>query len=52
VFIVYDSVANNMSNARLQFMTIELNKGSSILPEAYADYTNVFNFNKTAKLQT
>jgi hypothetical protein len=29
-----------------------LNKGFFILPEAYADYTNVFNSNKAAKLQT
>jgi hypothetical protein len=52
VFIVYGSVTNNMSNVRLQFMIIELNKGFFTLPEAYADYADVFNFNKIAKLQT
>jgi hypothetical protein len=41
-----------MSSAKLQFMAIELDKGSSTLPEAYADYANIFNPNKTAKLQT
>jgi hypothetical protein len=52
VFIVYGSVTNSISSARLQLIIIELNKDSFSLPEVYADYTNVFNFNKTAKLQT
>jgi hypothetical protein len=52
VFIVYGSVASSMSNARLRFMVIELDKDSFTLPEAYADYTDMFNLNKTAKLQT
>jgi hypothetical protein len=39
-----------MNNAELQFITIELDKGSSTLPEAYTDYTNMFNPNKAAKL--
>jgi hypothetical protein len=52
VFIIYDSVANNMSNARLQLIVIKLDKGSSTLPEAYTNYTNIFNLSKTAKLQT
>jgi hypothetical protein len=50
VFIVYGSVINNISRARLQLITIKLNKDSFTLPEAYADYTNMFNLNKTAKL--
>jgi hypothetical protein len=50
VFIMYNSVASNMSNAELQFITIKLNKDFFTLPEAYADYANIFNFNKTAKL--
>jgi hypothetical protein len=31
-------------------MVIELDKDSSLLPEAYADYANMFNLGKTAKL--
>jgi hypothetical protein len=50
VFIVYDSVTNSINNARLQFMTIKLDKNSFTLPEAYADYADMFNLNKTAKL--
>jgi hypothetical protein len=50
VFIVYDSIANNINNAKLQFITIKLDKDSSLLPEAYADYNNVFDFNKAVKL--
>jgi hypothetical protein len=49
---VYGSVANNMSNAGLQFIAIKLDKDSFSLPEAYVDYINVFDFGKTAKLQT
>jgi hypothetical protein len=41
-----------MSNAGLQFITIKLDKDSSLLPEAYADYTDVFNLDKAVKLQT
>jgi hypothetical protein len=41
-----------MSNVRLQLITIELDKDSFSLPEAYTDYANIFNFNKAAKLQT
>jgi hypothetical protein len=41
-----------MSSARLQFMVIELNKDFFTLPEAYADYVNMFNPGKAAKLQT
>jgi hypothetical protein len=41
-----------MSSAGLQFIIIELDKDSSLLPEAYADYSNMFNSNKAAKLQT
>jgi hypothetical protein len=52
VFIVYGSVTNNMSSAGLQFIIIELDEDSSSLPEAYADYNNVFNLNKAIKLQT
>jgi hypothetical protein len=52
VFIVYDSVASNINSARLQFMAIELDKGFSSLPEAYTDYTDIFNLNKAVKLQT
>jgi hypothetical protein len=48
---VYGSVASNMSNVRLQLITIKLDKDSSLLPEAYADYANVFDFGKTVKLQ-
>jgi hypothetical protein len=51
VFIVYDSVANSINNARLQFITIELDKDSSSLPKTYTDYSNIFNPSKTAKLQ-
>jgi hypothetical protein len=51
VFIVYDSVANNISNVRLQLIIIKLDKGSSSLPKAYADYSDVFNPNKAVKLQ-
>jgi hypothetical protein len=50
VFIVYGSVTNSMNSAGLQLMTIELDKDSSSLPEAYADYNDMFNFNKTVKL--
>jgi hypothetical protein len=52
VFIIYGSITNSMSNARLQFITIKLDKDSSILPKAYADYADMFNFSKTVKLQT
>jgi hypothetical protein len=52
VFIVYGSVTSSMSSAGLQFMTIKLDKDSFTLPEAYADYANIFNFNKAVKLQT
>jgi hypothetical protein len=52
VFIVYDSVASNMNSAGLQLMAIKLDKDSFTLPETYADYANIFNFNKAAKLQT
>jgi hypothetical protein len=31
-------------------MAIKLDKGFSILPEAYADYVNVFDLSKAAKL--
>jgi hypothetical protein len=47
---VYGSIANNINSAGLQFMAIKLNKGSSSLPEAYADYSDIFNFDKAAKL--
>jgi hypothetical protein len=50
VFIVYGLVASSISSARLQFIAIKLDKSSSTLPETYADYTNMFNFNKAAKL--
>jgi hypothetical protein len=50
VFIVYDSVTSNINSAGLQLMAIELDKDSFILPEAYADYANMFNPNKAAKL--
>jgi hypothetical protein len=50
VFIVYGSVASSISSAGLQLMTIELNKGSFLLPEVYADYNDVFNLSKAAKL--
>jgi hypothetical protein len=33
-------------------MAIELDKDSFLLPEAYADYTDMFNLSKAAKLQT
>jgi hypothetical protein len=33
-------------------MAIKLDKDFSTLPEAYADYADVFNPNKAAKLQT
>jgi flagellar hook protein FlgE len=49
---VYGSVANNINNAGLQLMAIKLDKDSFSLPETYADYNNIFNPNKTAKLQT
>jgi hypothetical protein len=52
VFIVYSSVASSMSSVRLQLMAIKLDKGSFTLPEAYADYANMFNSDKAAKLQT
>jgi hypothetical protein len=52
VFIIYDSVASNMSSVKLQFMIIELNKGFFTLPEAYTDYADIFNPDKAAKLQT
>jgi hypothetical protein len=32
-------------------MTIELDKNSFLLPEVYADYSDIFNFSKTVKLQ-
>jgi hypothetical protein len=50
VFIVYNSIANNINSAGLQLMAIKLNKDSSSLPEAYADYINIFNLNKVIKL--
>jgi hypothetical protein len=50
VFIVYGSVANSINNAKLQFIAIKLDKDSFTLPEAYTDYINIFNPNKTAKL--
>jgi hypothetical protein len=50
VFIVYGSVANNINSAGLQFMAIKLDKGSFSLPKAYANYVNVFNLSKAAKL--
>jgi hypothetical protein len=49
---MYSSIASNISNVRLQFIAIKLDKDSSTLPEVYADYTNIFNPGKTAKLQT
>jgi hypothetical protein len=52
VFIVYDSITNNINSAGLQLIAIELNKDSFSLPEAYADYANVFNLSKAVKLQT
>jgi hypothetical protein len=52
VFIVYGSVANNMNSAGLQFIIIKLDKDSFSLPEAYADYSNIFNSGKAVKLQT
>jgi hypothetical protein len=33
-------------------MAIKLNKGFSLLPEAYIDYADMFNLNKAIKLQT
>jgi hypothetical protein len=33
-------------------MAIKLDKGFFTLPEAYADYANMFNPNKAVKLQT
>jgi hypothetical protein len=39
-----------MSSAGLQLIIIELDKGFSLLPEAYADYANVFNLGKAVKL--
>jgi hypothetical protein len=50
VFIVYGSIANSINNVRLQFITIKLDKGFSLLPEAYTDYSNMFNPGKAAKL--
>jgi hypothetical protein len=50
VFVVYGSVTSNINNAGLQLMIIELDKGFSLLPKAYADYSDIFNPNKTAKL--
>jgi hypothetical protein len=50
VFIIYNSVASNISSARLRLMAIELDKGFSTLFEAYADYADMFNLNKAAKL--
>ena len=50
MFVVYGSVASNMSNTGLQLIIIKLDKGSFSLPEAYANYSNVFNFGKAAKL--
>jgi hypothetical protein len=50
VFIIYGSITNNMNSAGLQFMVIKLDKDSFTLPEAYADYANIFNFNKAVKL--
>jgi hypothetical protein len=47
---VYGSVASNINNARLQLIAIKLDKDSSTLPEAYTDYVDMFNFDKTAKL--
>jgi hypothetical protein len=41
-----------MNSARLQFIIIKLNKNSFTLPEAYANYADIFNLNKTTKLQT
>jgi hypothetical protein len=52
VFVVYGSITSSISSAGLQFMAIELDKGFFTLPEVYADYANIFNFSKTAKLQT
>jgi hypothetical protein len=50
VFIVYGSVASSISNVGLQLIAIKLDKGSFSLPEAYADYADIFNLNKTTKL--
>jgi hypothetical protein len=52
VFIIYGSIASNINNAGLQLIAIKLDKDSSTLPEAYADYTDIFNFDKATKLQT
>jgi hypothetical protein len=41
-----------MSSAKLQFIIIKLDKSSATLPEAYADYADIFNLNKAVKLQT
>jgi hypothetical protein len=49
---VYDLIASNTSNAGLQLIIIELDKNSFTLPEAYANYANVFNSDKAVKLQT
>jgi hypothetical protein len=49
---MYGSIANSINSAGLQLMAIKLNKGFSTLPEAYADYANIFNLSKAAKLQT
>jgi hypothetical protein len=50
VFIVYGSIANNMSNAGLQLIIIKLDRGSFSLPEAYTEYNNIFNPGKAVKL--
>jgi hypothetical protein len=39
-----------MNSAGLQLMAIELDKGFFSLPEAYADYSDIFNPGKTVKL--
>jgi hypothetical protein len=49
---VYDSIASNINNVGLQLIIIKLDKDSSTLPKIYTDYTNIFNPNKAAKLQT
>jgi hypothetical protein len=50
VFIVYGSVTSSINSAGLQFITIKLDKGSFTLLKVYADYANMFNLNKAAKL--
>ena len=52
MFIVYDSVANNINNVGLQLIVIELDKGSSSLSKAYEDYADMFNPDKAVKLLT